>query len=216
MTTNKINTIIAGAGFVAKDIADLVVEFPTLEVIGFVIDQPPFEHGTKLSGKPIFWIDELEEFKIKPIALCGLARTKKLGLINRIKSFGISFVELIHPSSRISSSVQLGEGVVINSGVHIAIESFIGNFVYINRGCLIGHDVTIGDLSVISAGTNIAGNVRIGKGTYVGMGAIITERVNIGEGSFIGAGSLVTKDIPDHTKVVGSPAKIIETGIDFY
>jgi len=213
---DKIKTIIAGTGFIAKDIADLAIDIPTMEVIGFAIDKPPFEHDSKLSGKPIFWIDELADFEIKPFALCGLASAKKISLINKIKSFGISFIELTHPSSRISSSSHLGEGVIINSGVHIAIDSFIGDFVYINRGCLIGHDVTIGDFSVISAGANIAGNVKIGKGTYVGMGTIITERVIIGEGCFIGAGSLVTKDVPDHTKVVGVPAQIIETQIDFY
>jgi acetyltransferase-like isoleucine patch superfamily enzyme len=62
-------------------------------------------------------------------------------------------------------------------------------------------------------GVNLASGVKIGSGTYVGMGANIIQNISIGEGSYIGAGSLVTRDVPDHVKVVGMPARIIEREI---
>jgi len=205
--------LIIGAGSLAKDIADLTKDIPGINIVGFVIDQPPFERGMKLMGLPIYWIDEISEFDSSHKAICALARMKKFEIINKIKSYNIEFIQFNHPSSRISSSSIIGEGVVINSGVQIATSSILGNFVYVNRGALIGHDTTIGDLTVISPGVNIAGNVSIGKKTYVGMGTIITERVSVGEGCFICAGSLVTRDLPDHVKVIGAPARIIERDI---
>lgn len=212
----KKKLLIAGAGSMAKDIADLASEIPGYEVVGFVVDQPPYEHGSRLLGKPIFWIDQLEEFDSSFTAVCALAQTKKTEIIQKIKSYGISFDQFVYPGSRISPTAILGEGVVINSGVHIATSSNLGDFVYVNRGALIGHDTKIGQLSVISPGVTISGNVRIGQKTFVGIGSIIAERISVGDGCFICAGSLVTNDIPDRVKVIGSPARIIERDIGDY
>jgi acetyltransferase EpsM len=56
--------------------------------------------------------------------------------------------------------------------------------------------------------------VEIGDGTYVGMGATVLDNISIGKGCTIGAGSVVTKDLPDAVKVVGVPARIVETGVE--
>jgi maltose O-acetyltransferase len=37
--------------------------------------------------------------------------------------------------------------------------------------------------------------------------------VHIGDECIIGAGSVVTKDIPSHSIAVGSPARVIKSGI---
>ena len=210
----KQNIIVLGAGSLAKDIADLVEEIPDFKVVGFLVNKPPYVQCTKLAGKPIFWIDELESFDKSHKIINGIARMEKVRFISQVKNFGYEFLRFIHPSSNISQTVILGEGSTINRGVHIATCANLGNFVYINRGSLIGHDTIINDYSVVSPGVNIAGNVVIGSRTYIGMGSIIIERVKIGNGCFIGAGSLVTMNVPDHVKVVGAPARIIEKDIE--
>ena len=212
MKTHQI--LIIGAGSIAKDIADLVADTPQYEVVGFVVDQPPFERGSTLIGKPIYWIDELEDFKPGFQAICALARMHKSEIISKVKHHGIKFIPFIHPSARVSKTASIGEGVVINSGVQIAASASIHDFAIINRGALIGHDTVIGEYSVLSPGVNIAGNVIIGKRTFVGLGANILESLTIGDQSFIGAGSLVTKDVPNRVKVVGMPARIIEKDIE--
>lgn len=216
MTNNKKLIIILGSGRLAKDIADLADDIKSFQVEGFVIDQPPFQPGSTLAGKPIFWIDELDDLPKNFLVICGLARMEKINLITKVRAMGFSFTKMIHPSARVSKSATIGEGAVINSGVQIAASVKIGDFVYVNRGSLIGHDTRIGKYSVLSPGVNIAGSVNIGKGSYVGIGAIIIDRTNIGEQCFIGAGSLVTKNVPDHVKVVGVPARIIARGIKPY
>ncbi len=37
--------------------------------------------------------------------------------------------------------------------------------------------------------------------------------VKVGNHVVVGSGSVVTKDIPDHSVVVGNPARIIRTGV---
>lgn len=53
----------------------------------------------------------------------------------------------------------------------------------------------------------------IGKRCAVGINVIILCGVHIGDECIIGAGSVVTKDIPSHSIAVGSPARVIKTGI---
>jgi carbonic anhydrase/acetyltransferase-like protein (isoleucine patch superfamily) len=68
----------------------------------------------------------------------------------------------------------------------------------------IGADCTIGHNAILHGCT-------IGTGSLIGMGAIILNGARIGAGCLVGAGALVTegKVFPDHSLIVGSPAKPI-------
>jgi carbonic anhydrase/acetyltransferase-like protein (isoleucine patch superfamily) len=70
----------------------------------------------------------------------------------------------------------------------------------------IGEDCTIGHNAIVHG-------CAIGAGSLVGMGAIILNGARIGAGCLVGAGALVTegKTFPDHSLIVGSPAKAIRT-----
>ena len=51
--------------------------------------------------------------------------------------------------------------------------------------------------------------VRVGAGSDIGVDAVIMPGVTVGAGAIIGAGAVVTTDIPDMTKAVGVPARIV-------
>lgn len=51
--------------------------------------------------------------------------------------------------------------------------------------------------------------VEIGDYTFVGSGSYILPGVKIGKGCVIGVNSVVNRDVPDHTVVAGSPARVI-------
>jgi acetyltransferase-like isoleucine patch superfamily enzyme len=53
------------------------------------------------------------------------------------------------------------------------------------------------------------GPVIIGNNCYIGPNAVIVKNVKIGDCCVIGANSLVNKDVPSHSIVAGTPAKII-------
>ena len=83
----------------------------------------------------------------------------------------------------------------------------MGHFSYIG-------DATIGEGVNIGAGTitcNYDGvrkyKTVIGPDAFIGSDTMLVAPVTIGEGAKTGAGAVVTHDVPDHTTVVGVPAR---------
>ena len=70
----------------------------------------------------------------------------------------------------------------------------------------IGEDCTIGHNAILHG-------CAIGDGSLIGMGAVVLNGARIGRGCLIGARALVTegKTFPDHTLIMGSPAKASRT-----
>lgn len=70
----------------------------------------------------------------------------------------------------------------------------------------IGEDCTIGHNAILHG-------CAIGDGSLVGMGSVVLNGAKIGRGCLVGAKALVTegKEFPDHSLIVGSPAKAIRT-----
>ncbi|AUS85405.1 sugar acetyltransferase [Lysinibacillus sp. YS11] len=117
------------------------------------------------------------------------------------------FKSVIHPSAIIAPSVQLGQGVQIMAGAIIQTNAKIADNNIINTGSLIDHDCRIESHVHIAPGTKISGNVHIRKGTHIGIGATILQGIEIGESCLIGAGAVVLKNIANHMKAIGVPAK---------
>jgi len=53
-------------------------------------------------------------------------------------------------------------------------------------------------------------SVTIGDNVYIGPNAVVVMGCHIGGRVVIGANSFVNKDIPNNTKVFGTPARIVE------
>ena len=51
--------------------------------------------------------------------------------------------------------------------------------------------------------------VEIGAGTWIGNGAVVLPGARIGRNVVVGAGSVVRGTVPDHSVVVGAPAKVV-------
>jgi len=123
------------------------------------------------------------------------------------------FVNAIHPSVIIGSSVKLGVGITAMAGVIFNPKSEIGNFTFFATGAQVEHDCIISDFASISAGSITGGHVKVGKYSAITLGATIFDRVEIGENTVVGAGSLVTRSLPDNVLVYGNPAKIIRSRV---
>ena len=125
----------------------------------------------------------------------------------------------IAPNASVIGNVALGEdcgvwfGAVLrgdNERISLGARSNIqeGSTLHTDFGFPldIGEDCTIGHNAILHG-------CVIGPGSLVGMGAIILNGARIGVGCLVGAGALVTegKSFPDHSLIVGSPAKAIRT-----
>jgi exopolysaccharide acyltransferase PssR len=84
------------------------------------------------------------------------------------------------------------------------------------------HGVHIGDGTLIETGAVVLAhdptrhfhtNTYVGRNCFIGMKALITAGVKIGDQSIIFPGSVVQSDVPPGSIVVGSPARIVRSGI---
>ena len=208
--------LVLGAGTFAMEVADLVSDIPGLEVDGFVVSVPPYEPGSTLLGRPIYWVDELSRFVDSHQAVCAIVSTKRWQFTKQAVELGMRFATIVHPAARVSRMATIADGTIISAGVMVSTHSEIGRHVILNRGALIGHHVKIHDHATISPGANLAGAVTVGRRALVGLGAVVLEKRTIGDLSIVGAGSVVTRDVPERVKVMGMPAQIVEENIEGY
>lgn len=172
----------------------------------------PFE--TNVSFAEIFYT-ELKSSPAKRYIFCSnKPSTKKflfefyqiLWNINRD-----DFVQLIHPSSPIATTVEKKSGLQIEPLSVISPYTTIGFGVNIGRNCSVGHHNVLEDFCSVHLGTNLAGHVEIGEGSVIGPGCTIFSQVKIGANTTIGGGSVVTKDIPSNVLAYGNPCKVVKS-----
>jgi len=70
----------------------------------------------------------------------------------------------------------------------------------------LGKNVTVGHQAMLHGCT-------VGDGSLIGIQAVILNGARIGKGCLVGAGALVTegKEFPDHSLILGTPAKVVRT-----
>lgn len=130
------------------------------------------------------------------------------GLFNKLTSKNIKIATIIDPSSFVSPTATIKEGVIICEFTTIHANVDIANNVLIQPFCDIGHDIKIGNHSVISPFCAPGGGIVIGERVYIGMKSALMEKITIGDDVIVGMGSTVFRDVPDGATVVGNPARI--------
>ena len=124
----------------------------------------------------------------------------------------------IGDETKIGPFVEIQKNVVIGSRCKISSHSFVCEGVTIEDEVFIGHGVIFindrypratekGQLKT-EAEWNLR-PTRVKRGASIGSGALIMGDVTIGEKALIAAGAIVTHDVPDHSIVVGVPARIM-------
>lgn len=108
---------------------------------------------------------------------------------------------------RIEDDVHIGDNSIVIRGA--IDDTVISRGVKINTLAHIAHNDVIGEDTIITSPIHVCGSVSIGKQCHIA-GATIRNQRSVGEYSTVGLGAVVVKDIPDHTVVVGNPAKKLE------
>lgn len=119
------------------------------------------------------------------------------------------FVQVIHPSAVIASTVKKSQGLHIEALSRVGSYSEIGFGVNIHSLSSVGHHNIIGDFSTVQPGCTLAGLVQVGSGTTIGPGTTVFYGIKVGKNCTIGGGSTVMKDIPDNCLAYGNPCKVI-------
>ncbi|KRE46293.1 acetyltransferase [Paenibacillus sp. Soil522] len=122
---------------------------------------------------------------------------------------GCPVITAVHVSSVLAVSSKLGVGSSVMAGSIVNPDAVVGRGCIINTAAGLDHDCQIGDYVNIGPGCRLAGNVSVGKLSELGAGAVVIPGIRIGKGCVIGAGTVVTRNLPDYSKAVGVPARVI-------
>lgn len=207
------NVFIIGAGGHAKVVADILL-LHQQTIIGFLDDNPQI-WNTCVLGMPVLGAiqpDALTHDAAFIVAI-GVNRIRKQ-IVERLEaalSDKLRWVNALHPSGIMTSTVQMGHGNVMAAGSIINPDSSIGHHVIINTGASVDHDCIIGDFVHLAPGVRLAGGVQVETGAFIGLGAVVTPNCVIGQWATIGAGAAVIKDVPAYSTMVGVPARIIKS-----
>lgn len=117
------------------------------------------------------------------------------------------FARVIHPSSIVSSSAKLGEGIFVSAAAVIQGRAVIGDHAIVNTGAIVEHDCVLGRNVHVAPRATLGGGVHVGEHTLIGLGASVRPGVRIGNGCTIGVGAAVIRDVLDGQTVIGVPAK---------
>lgn len=140
-------------------------------------------------------------------------------------------------STDIGPNTRIWQFVVILPGARIGADCNVCSHILIENNVVVGDRVTIKSGVQLWDGLRIENDVFIGpnvtftndpfprskqypqnyavttvkEGASIGGGATILPGVTIGRYAMIGAGAVVTKSVPDHSVVVGNPARTIRS-----
>ncbi|SDR91521.1 UDP-N-acetylbacillosamine N-acetyltransferase [Formosa sp. Hel1_31_208] len=128
---------------------------------------------------------------------------------NLIRHKGKNLLSVIHSSAHISEHVSIGQGTFIAKQSVVNVLARIGDHCILNTGCIVEHECKIANGVHVAPGAILLGNVTVGEQTFIGANTVVKENITIGKHVIIGAGSVVLRDIPDHSKVAGNPARTI-------
>ena len=105
----------------------------------------------------------------------------------------------------IEDNCEIGCGSTIDRGS--LSNTIIGKNTYLDNQVHIAHNNKIGNNCIIAGQVGFAGSSTLGNNVMIGGQAGISGHLIIGSNVHVGGGSGVIKNIPDHSKVMGYPAK---------
>ena len=126
---------------------------------------------------------------------------------------------LIRERSRIGSNSRIGSFSQLDGEVHVGENVNIQSMVYLPHLTWIDDNVFIGPNVIVTndrypVSRRLRG-VRIGRGAVIGAGAVLIAGIEVGENSVIAAGSIVTKDVPANSMVMGAPARVRLSRVEY-
>ena len=105
---------------------------------------------------------------------------------------------------RIENDVEIGAGTTIDRAA--LGETIIGEGTKIDNLVQIAHNVRVGKHCLLVSQVGIAGSTELGDYVVVAGQSGFAGHLKIGSGVQVAAKSAVLRDVPDNTKVMGSPA----------
>lgn len=202
--------LIIGAGNGGEVVAAILKQ--NHEIIGFLDDNEVL-WKKQLAGKLIFGglplLDSFIRDKKFDAVIISITSNMKIRrkMYEHLTERGCTFVNAIHPTAFIDSSVQLGRGNIIGAFVNIGYSAVIGNDNLVSAHCDIEHHNVIGDHTLFGPGVMTSGDVSIGSNCSLGAGVNIEPHIMIGDDVAIASGSTIINDVASGEVIRGEFTK---------
>lgn len=121
----------------------------------------------------------------------------------------ITFPNICLTNTQICEDLVMGQGCIVSMDCRISTNVQLGDFVFLNTGAKICHDGSIGSYTTLGPDVTLAGNVTVCEGCNIGLGAKVIQQISIGEQVTVGAGAVVVQNLPAGITAAGVPAKTI-------
>lgn len=196
--------VIIGASGHGKVVADIIEKSGNI-VRGFLDDNASGEvFGYSILGQVCDYNNYDSECEFVIAIGDNQVREKIANSIKQVKLF-----TAIHPSVCMAKDVIIGQGTVVMANAVINSSAKIGFNCIINTGVIVEHDNFIGNYVHLSPKVSLGGTVNIGKSTHIGIGATVRNNITITDNCIVGAGAVVVNDILNSGTYVGVPARKI-------
>ncbi len=199
----KKKVLMWGCGEVARTLISTFQGVDEIEVVGVCIDDEFWKEGIVVGDREVIRFSEaVERFSPDQVNILVAVGFKDLNkvrteVLKRFLSLGYKPISFIHPTAYVSSSVRLGEHILIMPKVVLEPGVEIGDNVFIWSGAVVCHDVKVERDCFIASGVVIGGGAFIGERSFLGMNAVIRDHRRVGERCIVGAGSYVSRDLHD-------------------
>lgn len=146
-----------------------------------------------------FWKDFFFQHRVRYMVYFRICQSTKNRVVKLFCEYKL-FKMCRKYGIEVKTNTEIGPGFVMGHPYNITISPLakIGSNVNVNKGCTIG----------LSGGKH-RGVPVLGNNVYVGINATIVGGITIGNDVVIAPNSFVNQDVPDHSVVIGNPAKII-------
>lgn len=124
----------------------------------------------------------------------------KNNLIQEIQMRKGKFLNLIHPTAIIATTVNIGIGNLIGPYVMLGPNVTLGNFNLLTSQTIISHDSIVGNCNFFATSL-LCGHTKVGDDNYFSIRSTTIPDVVIGNRNTIQAGMILDKNIGDDTTV---------------
>lgn len=215
-----VSVIGLGSGGHVKGLIEILLQNAQYQVIG-LLDRNLARRGQNVSGVPILGDDALIPELVAQgvshffIGIGSVGSTvPRMRLYELARTQGLTPIDVVHPTSVISPSAKIGQGLTALAYSIINADVSIGENVLINSGAIVEHDCHVGDHVHIATRATLAGTVHVQAGAHIGVGATVRQGITIGRNAIVGAGAVVVHDVADDTTVVGVPARPLARSVN--
>lgn len=198
--------IIVGAGGFGLEIAAYIKDCGSLfDPKGFLDDIKAV--GERHGGLPVLGPTDQDIGREAQVLIAvGLPSARRL-LAKKFEKKGATFATLVHPSSYVTSSSQIGEGCILAPFSFVGAEATAGNHVLLNLYASIAHECAVGDYSALAPYAGMHAGSKIGEGVFLAAQSTVTSGVRIGANAKLAAGSVAYSEIPPNAEAFGNPAR---------